>query len=116
MAYNLLITLWRIDTVVPASYLSSSSSSSPREVIFTTSKTLKLSDVKTMQKAFSGSRPGKSQSGTLGHDHVTVNDVLCAIMADVISLAIRRKREPDLLYYVKKVTEVFVPMPIAFFV
>lgn len=108
LLYYFSITLWRIDTVVPAR-------PGPRKVVFAVSKALKLSDVKTMQRAFSGSRPGKSQSGTLGHDHVTVNDVLCAIMADVISMAIRRKKEPDLLYWLKAVMEPIMPMPIAFF-
>lgn len=108
MLYYLSNTLWRIDTVVPAR-------PGARKVVFAVSKPLKLSDVKTMQRAFSGSTPGKSQSGTLGHDHVTVNDVLCAIMSDVISLAIHRKKEPDLLYWVKAAAELVFPMPIAFF-
>lgn len=108
MAYFLAITTWRIDTVVPVR-------SGPREVAFTTSKGLKLSDVKTMQRAFSGSIPGKSQSGTLGHDHVTVNDVLCAIMADVVSLAIQRKKESGLLQWAKSVVGFLYPMPVAFF-
>ena len=108
MAYFLAITIWRIDTVVPVR-------PGPREVAFTTSKGLKLSDVKTMQRAFSGSTPGKSQSGALGHDHVTVNDVLCAIMADVISLAIQRKKESGLLQKAKAVAGFLYPMPVAFF-
>lgn len=108
VAYFIGTTIWRIDTVVPVR-------PGPREAVFTTSKSLKLSDVKTMQRAFSGSTPGKSQSGTLGHDHVTVNDVLCAIMADVISLAIRRKKEPDMLRWAKAAIEPFYPMPVAFF-
>lgn len=108
MAYFIVSTIWRIDTVVPVR-------PGPRESVFTVSKPLKLSDVKTMQRAFSGSTPGKSQSGTLGHDHATVNDVLCAIMADVISQAIRRKKEPDMLRWAKAAMERFYPMPIAFF-
>lgn len=108
LLYYITSTLWRIDTIVPVR-------PGPRQVVFATSKGFSLSDVKTMQRAFSGSTPGKSQSGTLGHDHVTVNDVLCAIMADVVSLAIHRKKEPDMLKWAKALVEPFYPMPIAFF-
>lgn len=108
LLYYIVSTWWRIDTVVPGR-------PGPRQVVFATSKGLNLSDVKTIQRAFSGSTPGKSQSGSLGHEHVTVNDVLCAIMADVTSLAIHRKKEPDMMRWVKALVEPFYPMPIAFF-
>lgn len=62
-----LTTFWRIELVVPTR-------SGPRERVFCLSETVPLSDVKTMQKAFSGNRPGKSQRGILGH--VTVGCIL----------------------------------------
>lgn len=55
-----LTTFWRIELVVPTQ-------SGPRERVFCLSDTVPLSDVKTIQKAFSGNRPGKSPRGILGH-------------------------------------------------
>lgn len=106
--YYLFITFWRIETIVPVR-------PGPRQAIFAVSKPLKLSDVKTMQRAFSGSRPGPSQSGSLGHEHVTVNDLLCAIISDVISAAIRRNTEQGRLQMLKAVAGAILPMPVAFF-
>jgi hypothetical protein len=106
--YFIPSTLWRMETIVPVR-------PGPRQALFAMSKPLKMTDVKTIQRSFSGSVPGVSQSESLGHAHATVNDVLCAIMADVISLAINRKKEPDPLRWVKSMVNVFFPMPVTFF-
>lgn len=106
--YFIPSTIWRIETVVPIR-------PGPRKAVFAMSKPLKMSDVKTIQKSFSGSKPGISQTESLGHAHATVNDVLCAIMADVISLAVNRKKEPDSLRWLKSVANFISPLPVIFF-
>lgn len=101
-------TIWRMDTVVPVRQVK-------REQVFAMSKPLKLSDVKSIQRGFSGTQPGPSQSDVLGHGHVTVNDVLCAIMADVVSLAIQRNPEQGRLRWLKVLVAKVAPPPVSFF-
>ncbi|CAO1613686.1 unnamed protein product [Sympodiomycopsis kandeliae] len=81
-----LLTFWRIPKVT-APY------SGPRvlEKEFATTESFDISDVKKIQKAFSGVRPGSwaepLQGGRKSHvlfGHLTLNDVLCTVIADVI--------------------------------
>lgn len=106
-AFFYISTIWRIDMVVPVV-------DGERRAVFSLSEPLKLSDVKTIQKAFSGNRPGKSQRGFLGH--VTINDVLCSIMADVVSMAIARRQPVGWNDKLKRWYGRFNPMPIALFI
>lgn len=104
--FGYLLTFWRIDMVVPRS-------DSPRESVYALSQPLPISEVKTIQQAFSGNTPGHSQSGFLGH--VTLNDVLCSVMADVIAQAIDRVPKDGSWNRIKQVCGHFIPMPITFF-
>lgn len=58
-------TCWRIEMVVPIV-------PGEREKVFSLSKPVDLADVKTIQRAFSGNKPGPSQRGLLGHVTVGV--------------------------------------------
>lgn len=103
-----LYTFWRVDMAVPVR-----KTPGPRQAVFSVSKPLKLADVKTMQHAFSGNEAGTSQRGWMGR--VTVNDVLCSIMADVVGQAIERvdgkSDKPSFRQRLKR----FLPMPVGFF-
>lgn len=99
-------TAWRIEMVVPVK-------SGPREAVWALSKPVELSDVKTIQHAFSGDRPGRNVKGDLGH--VTVNDVLCSIMADVIAAAIKRNPPRGVWANLKAGCGKVLPVPIAMF-
>lgn len=105
-AFFAMYTIWRIEMVVPIK-------AGSRKSVFCLSKPVKLSDVKVIQRAFSGNRPGPSQSGYKGH--VTVNDVLCSIMADVISGAIERRQRREGVSLLRRITSKILPMPIPFF-
>jgi hypothetical protein len=106
MLWFYLSTIWRIEMIVPVQ-------PGKREAVFGLSKPQKLSDVKIIQHAFSGSEPGDSQRGWQGH--VTVNDVLCAIIADVVSAAIDRRRATHPSGPVIRWFNKVLPMPIGFF-
>ena len=107
-------TIWRIELIIPTPKGSKSLKGPRREAVFALSRPVPLKDVKTIQRAFSGNKPGRAQQGYMGH--VTVNDVLCSIMADCVSRAIERKpRATDLWSNVKRASATILPMPIAFF-
>lgn len=106
MLWFYLSTIWRIEMIVPVR-------TGKREAVFALSKPQKLADVKTIQHAFSGNEPGDSQRGWKGH--ITINDVLCAIMADVVSVAIERRRYTYPSGPVVRWFNRFLPMPIGFF-
>ena len=105
--FGYLLTFWRIDMVVPPG-------TGPRESIYALSQPFPISEVKTIQRAFSGSSPGPSQKGLLGH--VTLNDVLCSVMADVVAQAIDRIPKGGLWHRFKQAFNRVVPMPVTFFV
>ncbi|CEH14645.1 hypothetical protein CBOM_02472 [Ceraceosorus bombacis] len=57
---------------------------------FSTSKAFEMDDIKTIQKAFSGPTPGgiidqiSGRRGKYISGHITLNDVLCTVIADAI--------------------------------
>lgn len=68
-------TIWRIDLSVPSAKVGEDGEK--REKVFALSKPVKLSDVKTIQRAFSGNKPGRSQRGyVLGHVTVSLHPLL----------------------------------------
>ncbi|GAA94121.1 uncharacterized protein L969DRAFT_86227 [Mixia osmundae IAM 14324] len=64
--------------------------------VYSSSKSFDVQIIKTMQKAFSGPAPrrGKKIPSVRAYGHVTLNDVICAIMSDVISDVVA-SRDPD---------------------
>lgn len=101
-----LLTFWQIDMVFPPS-------KGPRESVYALSQPFPMAEVKTIQRAFSGSEPGSSQKGFLGH--VTLNDVLCSVMADVVAQAIERTPKTGQWNRFKQAFRQLVPMPVTFF-
>lgn len=98
MAAVLLFTFWRVEMV---SADQPSTRTQHRE--FSSSKVFSLQDVKLCQQAFSGPRPGyavvgvpkdKRRSVRSKVGHVTLNDVVCAVMADVLGSVVASKPEP----------------------
>ncbi|CAO1635549.1 unnamed protein product [Parajaminaea phylloscopi] len=94
MALMFLITFWRTPKVT-ASY------SGPRVKAkeYATSQAFPIADVKKVQKAFSGAMPGglrdKLQGGRKNRTvfgHLTLNDVLCTVLADVIGAELHQPR------------------------
>jgi len=95
-----LLTCWRVDMLTgPQPGLR------VQEREFSTSRVFSIDDVKLCQQAFSGWRPGSAVDGvpkkqrskarsTIGH--VTLNDVVCAVMADVLGKEIETKPDHQL--------------------
>lgn len=104
--FGYLLTFWRIDMVVPPG-------TGPRESIYAISQPFPIAEAKTIQRAFSGNNPGPNQKGLLGH--VTLNDVLCSVMADVIAQAIERTPKRGWWHAIKQTFNKVVPMPVTFF-
>lgn len=101
MGVMYLLTFWRTPKVT-ASY------PGPRvkEKEFATTQSFPISDVKKIQKAFSGVKPGSwaepLQGGRKNHvmfGHLTLNDVLCTVIADVIGYELHHPsfQRPDTL-------------------
>ncbi|EPQ29687.1 uncharacterized protein PFL1_02907 [Pseudozyma flocculosa PF-1] len=113
------MTFWR-QRYVTASY------AGPRkyEKEFSRSAAFPLSDVKRISKAFSGAQPGswtdrllpgkrRSSHPTFVGHHLTVNDVVCTIIADVINDELdRRPDEPGAWEAVKRLARKVGPNPI----
>lgn len=100
----------------------------PSEKEFARSKALPLSEVKLIQTAFSGGAPGslrqRIQGGPKNHTvfgHLTLNDVLCTVLADVIGAELHQPpplpRNASLLrklwWSFVDTTHHFMPRPVA---
>lgn len=97
-----VLTAWRIEMLTAAQ----PGARTPRRE-FASSKAVSMDDVRTCQKAFSGR--GRKQ-------HVTVNDVMCAVMSDVLGEEIRSKApEKTVRGRVNRMLNKILPSPIAFF-
>ncbi|THG97098.1 hypothetical protein EW026_g4854 [Hermanssonia centrifuga] len=84
---------------------------------FASSASMSMQDVRTCQKAFSGRRMGAEKDGKHRRGHVTVNDVMCAVMADVLGDEIRSKPVDFTLWgRVKRALAKVLPSPIGFFI
>ncbi|CBQ73480.1 conserved hypothetical protein [Sporisorium reilianum SRZ2] len=111
-----LATFWR-QRYVTASY------PGPRkhEKEFSISKSLPLGDVKIVSKAFSGVQPGslldkvqggKCYSRPLIGTHLTVNDIICTVIADVIADELERQAQPGVLNQIRHLSHRILPSPI----
>lgn len=96
MTIMFLITFWRTPKVT-ADY------EGPRveEKEYATTRAFAIADVKKVQRAFSGPKPGswldKLQSQRPQHSlmgHLTLNDVLCTVAADIIGAELHHPRCP----------------------
>ncbi|OCH91412.1 hypothetical protein OBBRIDRAFT_792348 [Obba rivulosa] len=106
------LTCWRVEMLTGAQQ-------GPRvhEREFASSRTFGMDDVKICQRAFSGAYPGAAKDGKKRAGHVTLNDVVCAIMADVIAKEIDRKpRQTKRWTGVKSWLSRILPSPIGFFI
>ena len=116
-SYFFLATFWR-QRYVTASY------PGPRkyEKEFSVSKSFSLSDVKIVSKAFSGVQPGtlldkvqggKRYSRPLIGTHLTVNDIICTVIADVINDELERQaHQPGFLNQIRRLSHKILPSPI----
>ena len=116
-AYFSISTFWR-QRYVTANY------PGPRkyEKEFSTSRSFPLGEVKRISKAFSGVAPGsiadllqgrKRHSRPLIGNHLTVNDIICTVIADVINDELDKKTpEPGLFEAVKRFFRWLGPNPI----
>jgi hypothetical protein len=115
-----LLTCWRVE-MLTADY------QGPRvtEREYSSSKVFSMKDIKLCQKAFSGPRPfgilKKFQNdGHRGHTariaHVTLNDVVCSVMADILGEEIMSKRGTRGLWdRIKQSLKHVLPSPIGIF-
>ncbi|TKY88498.1 hypothetical protein EX895_002486 [Sporisorium graminicola] len=116
-SFFFLATFWR-QRYVTASY------PGPRkeEKEFSISRSFTLSDVKLVSKAFSGVQPGtlwdkvqggKRYSRPLIGTHLTVNDIICTVIADVINDELERQaQQPGLLNKIRHLSHKILPSPI----
>ncbi|KAI0372646.1 hypothetical protein BV20DRAFT_1034364 [Pilatotrama ljubarskyi] len=122
MVLFVLFTFWRIEMVVDEH--PHEARSKARE--FSSSRVFSLQDVKLCQQAFSGPRPGYAVAGVPKEQrknarskvgHVTLNDVVCSVMADVLAQEIASKPEPRSVWgkFRRSVNSV-LPSPIPFFI
>jgi hypothetical protein len=99
-----LLTYWRIGFPVP-----SYRGRRVREREFGVSRSFRMKEVKTIQKAFSKPR------GRIRRGHLTVNDVLVAIMADVLDLEVRSVASEAKHSPIRRLADRFLPSTVAFF-
>ncbi|KAF9816003.1 hypothetical protein IEO21_04253 [Rhodonia placenta] len=116
-----LITFWRVEMLTGPQL-------GPRvtQREFSSSRAFSIDDVKLCQQAFSGPRPGSSVKGVpkekrdnVKHKagHVTLNDVVCAVMADVLGAELAVKpRLDDPWEGTKQWLQDALPSPIGFFI
>lgn len=117
--FNLLVS-WRIEKVVDSDF----DSPKPRE--YSSSRALSIQDVKLCQQAFSGARPGAAVAGVPRDQrkharskvkHVTLNDVVCSVMVDVLASEIARKPSSNSIREkLKRAMDKVSPPPVPFFV
>lgn len=115
--YFFLTTFWR-QRYVTASY------AGPRkyEKEFSVSHSFSLSEVKIVSKAFSGVQPGtlldkvqggKRYSRPIVGTHLTVNDIICTVIADVINDELdRQTHQPGVLNQMRRLSHKIFPSPI----
>lgn len=92
---------------------------------FASSTRFNIDDVKLCQQAFSGPRPGYAVKGVPKEKrkqarskvgHVTLNDLICAVMADVLAKELEGKSENQGPWgRAKKWLSKMLPSPIGFF-
>ena len=114
------LTCWRVDMLSASQAPFTSTRVKSRE--FSRSKVVSMDDIRLCQQAFSGSRPGsalREPGGKSKVGHVTVNDVMCAVMVDVCAAEterrIRVERERGLWACTKALMRRVLPSPIGFF-
>ncbi|OSD00141.1 hypothetical protein PYCCODRAFT_1437698 [Trametes coccinea BRFM310] len=123
MVFFFFFTFWRIEMVVDETP-DDHRRSAKRE--FSSSRVFSLQDVKLCQQAFSGPRPGFAVAGVPKDQrknarsrvgHVTLNDVVCSVMADVLGHEIATKPEPRSAWgrFTRAVNKV-LPSPVPFFI
>ncbi|TCD61046.1 hypothetical protein EIP91_009119 [Steccherinum ochraceum] len=110
------LTCWRVDMLT-----ASQPSTRVKHREFSRSKVISMDDIRLCQQAFSGKKPGSAVGEPGGRSkvgHVTVNDVMCAVMADVCGQEVRRRirRERGLWAMAKAVLRRVLPSPIGFFI
>ncbi|KAK0552306.1 hypothetical protein OC861_005793 [Tilletia horrida] len=119
------LTSWR------QRYLSSEYSG-PRttEKEFSVTPQFPMSEVKSIQRAFSGVKPGSwldrhvigsARKNKIPYRHLTLNDVLCTVIADVMAEEAHnqepsREASRGIWNLVKSATHHFLPSPIALFI
>ncbi|PCH44092.1 hypothetical protein WOLCODRAFT_164912 [Wolfiporia cocos MD-104 SS10] len=118
-----LLTCWRVDTLTgpqPGARVP--------EREFASSRVFRLTDVKACQQAFSGARPGAAVAGVPADQrdsaqskagHVTLNDVVCAVMADVLAQELTARPADQLQgpwERVKRRLRTVLPSPMGFFI
>ncbi|KAL4242470.1 long-chain O-acyltransferase family protein [Abortiporus biennis] len=112
-----LLTCWRIDMLTAPQH-------GPRVHgrEFASSGAMSLSDIKLCQQAFSGTRPGsaaaimkKGERSKVGH--VTLNDVMCSIMVDVLGEELESKpKDTSSWGKTKDQLKKILPSPMGFFI
>ena len=120
MVSTALFTFWRVEMVT----VDQPRKRTPQRE-FSSSKTFSLQDVKLCQQAFSGPRPGYAVAGVPKDQrrnvkskvgHVTLNDVVCAIMADVIGNVVASKPAPTTTWgKARHIVNQVLPAPMGFF-
>lgn len=102
------LTAWRTEMITAPQ---PGARTSRRE--FASSKTVSMEDVRMCQRAFSGNEPGGRENKK---KHVTVNDVMCSVMSDVLGEEVQNKK-PDKTFRgkLKQALNKVLPSPIAFF-
>ena len=104
-----LSTAWRVDMLTASQKVRTTR----RE--FASSRAVSMEDVRTCQRAFSGNYPGAAKNGR-SKKHVTVNDIMCSVMTDVLGEEIRLKKpEGGLWSRIRRILNRTLPSPIAFF-
>ncbi|SNX87196.1 uncharacterized protein MEPE_05906 [Melanopsichium pennsylvanicum] len=116
-SFFFLATFWR-QRYVTASY----QGERKHEKEFSVSKSFSLGDVKIVSKAFSGVQPGtildrvqggKRYSRPLIGTHLTVNDIICTVIADVINDELeRRVHQPGFFNQIRRLSHKILPSPI----
>ncbi|KIJ55141.1 hypothetical protein M422DRAFT_23789 [Sphaerobolus stellatus SS14] len=119
-AFFFLLTSWRAEKVTvdyPGTRV--------KEREYSNSKTFSMVDVRLCQQAFSGARPGGffsklEQSTPISYGraaHVTLNDVICSVMADIVGEELEAKEERGMgLRGWRKTLKRVLPSPIGFFI
>ena len=120
MVAYLLFTFWRVEMVTADQ---PGKRTLQRE--YSSSRVFSLQDVKACQQAFSGPRPGSAVAGVPKDQrrnvrsrkgHVTLNDVICAVMADVLGEVIASKPPPTTVRgKIRRTVNRFLPAPMGFF-
>lgn len=117
-----VLTCWRVDMLTGPQ-------PGPRveEREFASSRVFSIKDVKLCQQAFSGAKPGSAVAGILKEKrdaarakagHVTLNDVICSVMADVLGKEVASRPMGQLngpWECIKRTLKTVLPSPIGFF-